>query len=142
MLHFVDTNVLVYARDESEPQKQRKAAAWMAYLWRERTGRVSWQVLQEFYVTVTAKLRPGLEPAAARAEVSDLSSWNPIGVTNTLIEGAWSIQDRSSISFWDALVVAAAEARGCDRLLTEDLSDGQLVGRVQVVNPFVHQPPA
>ncbi|MFP4348019.1 MAG: hypothetical protein ACLFQY_07040, partial [Desulfococcaceae bacterium] len=63
---FVDTNVLVYGRDAGEPAKQQQAAAWITYLWESRTGRLSIQVLQEFYSTVTTRLKPGLEPADAR----------------------------------------------------------------------------
>ena len=62
---FVDTNVLVYNRDASESQKQEQAKAWMAHLWSTKTGRLSFQVLQEFYITVTAKLDPGLDPESA-----------------------------------------------------------------------------
>jgi predicted nucleic acid-binding protein len=72
---FVDTNVLVYARDSTEPQKQKQALAWMSYLWKTRTGRLSFQVLQEFYLTVTQKLDPGLEPERARQDVRLLFSW-------------------------------------------------------------------
>jgi predicted nucleic acid-binding protein len=73
---FVDTNILVYCRDASEPQKQAQTAAWMAALWKQRTGRLSFQVLQEFYVTVTAKLTPGFPPwmyISARADTSAFS---------------------------------------------------------------------
>jgi predicted nucleic acid-binding protein len=63
---FVDTNVPAYSRDASEPEKQKKAMVWMDYLWRTRAGRLSFQVLQEFYVTVTAKLDPGLDRESAR----------------------------------------------------------------------------
>jgi predicted nucleic acid-binding protein len=76
---FVDTNVLVYWRDASEPDKQARALAWMETLWERRTGRLSFQVLQEFYVTVTAKLDPGLTPELARLDVGHLMSWKPVG---------------------------------------------------------------
>lgn len=142
MAEFVDTNVLVYARDDSEGAKRDAAALWVEHLWRTRSGRLSWQVLQEYYVTVTQKLDPGLEAAVARADVRDLTAWRPAAVTPRVVETAWSHQDRHSISFWDALIVAAAEATGCDSLLTEDLTDGAVFGSVKVVNPFVHPPPS
>lgn len=77
---FVDTNVLVYSRDASEPQKQEQAMAWMAHLWGTRQGRLSFQVLQEFYVTVTHKLKPGLDPESARNDVRSLLAWHPLSV--------------------------------------------------------------
>ncbi|MDQ4097859.1 MAG: PIN domain-containing protein [Actinomycetota bacterium] len=139
---FVDTNVLVYARDAGETVKQPKARAWLEHLWRTRSGRLSQQVLSEFYVTVTRKLDPGLLPADARAEVRDLSAWRPIAIDTDVIEAAWALEDGHSLSFWDALVVAAAQAARCDVLLSEDLSDGQTYDGVTVFSPFTHQPGA
>ena len=107
---FVDTNVLVYSRDASEPQKQELALAWMAHLWRTRTGKLSYQVLEEFYLTVTAKLQPGLDPEHARRDVRSLLAWQPIVVNERVLENAWLIQDSHQISWWDALVVSAASA--------------------------------
>jgi predicted nucleic acid-binding protein len=139
---FVDTNVLVYARDAGETVKQPKARAWLEHLWRTRSGRLSQQVLSEFYVTVTRKLDPGLPPADARAEVRDLSAWRPIAIDTDVIEAAWALEDADSLSFWDALIVAAAAATRCDVLLSEDLSDGQTYDGVTVFSPFTHQPGA
>ena len=137
---FVDTNVLVYARDAAEPAKQAQARAWVEELWRARSGRLSFQVLQEFYVTVTRKLVPGLTPTEARAEVRNLLAWRPAAVDAQMLEAAWSLQDRHSLSFWDALILSAARATGCDRLLSEDLSDGEVYDGVEVVSPFAHHP--
>lgn len=72
---FVDTNVLVYTRDASEPRKQEQAMAWMSHLWNGRAGRLSFQVLQEFYVTVTEKLTPGMDPKSARSDIRALLAW-------------------------------------------------------------------
>ena len=77
---FVDSNVLIYGRDISHPDKQRRASAWMAELWRSKRGRLSFQVLTEFYVNVTRKLRPGLDGEAARQDVRALLTWKPIGL--------------------------------------------------------------
>lgn len=137
---FVDTNVLVYARDGSEPAKQPQATAWLQFLWETREGRTSQQVLHEYYVTVTQKLSPGLTAGEARDEIRDLLAWRPVVLDAALLERAWFDQDQYTISFWDALVVAAARAAGCDRLLTEDLQDGQDLGGVVVVDPFLHAP--
>jgi predicted nucleic acid-binding protein len=133
---FADTNVLVYSRDTAEPDKQRKAAAWMAHLWTTRRGRVSYQVLQEFYVTVTERLDPGLDKATARRDVLAFAAWRPLAVDGRVLEVAWPLQDRYRLSWWDALIVAAAQLGGCAYLLTEDLQDGQLLGALTVVNPF------
>lgn len=137
---FVDTNVLVYSRDATEPDKQQKAMAWMEQLWKQRTGRVSFQVLQGFYATVTHKLTPGLDPQVAREDVRSLLAWDPIPVDDRVIEGAWLIQDRYKLSWWDALIVSAAQVGDCGLLLTEDLQEDQTMGRLRVVNPF-HLPP-
>ncbi len=137
---FVDTNVLVYARDASEVEKQGRARRWVEELWIARTGRVSVQVLHEYYVTVTRKLTPGLAPTEARRDVRDLLLWGPIPSDGPLLESAWSVEDRYRVSFWDALVVAAARRAGCRRLLSEDFQDGQDFEGTIVVNPFVHEP--
>ena len=138
---FVDTNVLVYARDAGERTKQPQALGWLDHLWRSRSGRLSFQVLQEFYVTVTKKLDPGLTPDEARADVRSLLAWRPVAVDVGVLEAAWSLEDRHSLSFWDALIIAAAQAAGCEQVLSEDLTDGATYGGVEIVNPFGHEPP-
>ena len=137
---FVDTNVLVYARDASEPEKQRAAERWLGLLWASRAGRVSAQVLNEYYVVVTEKLSPGLERELARADVRSLMAWAPVSTDRLVIEGAWTVQDRFGLAWWDSLVVSAAQVAGCAWLLTEDLNDDQLLGGVRVVNPFRTDP--
>jgi predicted nucleic acid-binding protein len=137
---FVDTNVLVYSRDASEPQKQELAMAWMVHLWSTRTGELSYQVLQEFYLTVTAKLQPGLDPENARRDVRSLLAWQPMVVNTRVLENAWLVQDSYQISWWDALVVSAAQLAGCRYLLTEDLQENQEYGNLRVINPFHVEP--
>ena len=118
---FVDTNVFVYSRDARDPGKQASARSWLETLWETRRGRVSRQVLHEYYVTVTRKLKPGLSVDEARSDVRALFHWlQPID-PEPLIESAWALQDRSALSFWDALIVGAAQALGCGSLLSEDL---------------------
>lgn len=133
---FVDTNVLVYRRDSAQGEKQARAEAWMEWLWVERRGRLSFQVLQEYYVTVTSKLEPGLDSESARNDVRSLLAWHPVTVDAGVVEAAWAIQDRYQLSCWDALIIAAAQVANCRFLLTEDLQEGQELGRVRVVNPF------
>jgi predicted nucleic acid-binding protein len=133
---FVDTNVLVYARDTADPAKQAQASEWIAYLWERGEGRLSLQVLQEYYVTTTRKLSPGLEPEDARADVLDLAAWSPAVADTQMIAAAWSIEDRFGLSFWDALIVAAAHVARCEALLTEDLQHGMDLEGVRIVDPF------
>lgn len=137
---FVDTNVFVYARDGSEPEKQPRAHEWLATLWRVREGRLSFQVLEEYYVTVTRKLSPGLEREEAQADVRDLLAWRPVGVDGRTLDTAWAVGRRFGLSFWDALIVASAQSAGCTNLLTEDLAHGQELDGVRVVNPFLQAP--
>lgn len=133
---FVDTSVLVYARDAREPAKQERAAAWMEHLWSTGIGRLSVQVLAEFYVTVTRKLDPGMEPAVARADVEDLLAWGPVPLDGDLLLTAWSLEERFRLSFWDALIVAAARTARCEALLTEDLHHGATYDGVRILDPF------
>ena len=133
---FVDTNVLVYQFDARVPEKQLRSQAWLNHLWGEHTGLVSFQVLQEFYAIVTRKLQPGLEPEAARRVVRSLWAWQPIAIDGRLISTAWANQDRFGLSWWDALIVAAARAAGCSYLLTEDLQHNQDLDGLRVINPF------
>lgn len=135
---FVDTNVLIYALDQADPKKQAAAAAWRTALWKTRRGRLSLQVLQEFYAKVTKKWPSAKD--LARIEVLDLFSWHPLSLSPELLEVAWKLQDRFQLSFWDALIVAAAKACGCAYLLTEDLQPGQEFGGVSVVSPFFTAP--
>ena len=135
---FVDTNVLIYALDEANPKKQEAARAWRAELWRSRRGRISFQVLQEFYVKVTHN-RPGARQEA-RSEVRDLLAWRPVAVDERILERSWKIQDRYHLSFRDALIVAAAKAASCRYLLTEDLQADQDLDGLLVVNPFLCDP--
>ncbi len=137
---FVDTNVLVYARDPDHVEKQEQALAWMGHLWASGEGRISAQVLNEYYVTVTRRLTPGLSHVEARADIEDLVSWNPQPIDAALIRQAFEIRESAQLSHWDALIVAAARRAGCEYLLTEDLSDGQRIDTVTVLSPFTHSP--
>jgi predicted nucleic acid-binding protein len=137
---FVDSNVLVYARDSSERDKQSAAHAWMTELWNRQAGRISYQALNEFYVTVTAKLTPGLSPVEAWADVQSLFVWMPLAIDQSLLIKAKSVQDKFMFSWWDSLIVAAAQMQGCTHLLTEDLQDEQDLDGLIVLNPFRHMP--
>jgi len=131
---FVDTNVFIYAIDNAEKSKQQAAGDWRIRLWQHRLGRVSFQVLQEFYVKAVHRW-----PAArdvVRDEIRDLLAWQPVAIEAGTIDSAWKVQDRYQISFWDALIVAAAKSISCGYLLTEDLQHEQNLDGVVVINPF------
>jgi predicted nucleic acid-binding protein len=112
----------------------------MAHLWDAGVGRLSLQVLQEYYVTVTRKLAPGLSAEEAREDVVALATWSPLAPDLDLVEAAWSEQDRYGITFWDALIVASARRLACTTLLTEDLQDGQDLDGLAVRSPFTSRP--
>lgn len=135
---FVDTNVFIYAMDRADLKKQAAARSWRAELWRSQRGRVSFQVLQEFFVKVTQKWPAAREEA--RAEIRDLLAWRPVQVDEAILEQGWKIQDRYRISFWDALIVSAAKSAECSYLLTEHLQVNQNLDGVVVINPFQQTP--
>ena len=135
---FVDTNVLIYAVDRADLRKQQAAQAWREWLWETNRGRISFQVLQEFYVNAIEK-----QPSAQveiRKEIGDLMAWQPITVDASVIVHTWKIEDCYRISFWDSLIVAAAMIGDCRYLLTEDLPSGQELDGVMIVNPFLSVP--
>lgn len=133
---FVDTNILLYARDSGQPEKQPVAASWLEVLWRDRTGRISFQVLQEYYVNATQKLKPGLSKEQARRDIRNLCFWDPVRTDVALIESAWLLADRFRFSWWDAQVVAAARIARCSILLSEDMQHTPDVDGTVILNPF------
>jgi predicted nucleic acid-binding protein len=133
-LYFVDTNVLLYAVDGRDAGKREAARAWLDRLWREGTGRISWQILHEYYVNAVRKM--GLPEETARASVESMTAWRPADMSLGLIQFAWNWMDRAHLSYWDALVVAAAERTGCRYLLSEDFQAGRKLGDLTIVNPF------
>jgi predicted nucleic acid-binding protein len=135
---FVDTNVFLYAVDQADLKKQQAARAWREQLWRNRLGRISFQVLQEFYVKIIQKWPEHRDEA--RAEVKDLLAWHPVTVDFPILERSWKLQDRYQLSFWDALIVAAAKSVGCRYLLTEDLQTSQDLDGIIVISPFLTNP--
>ncbi len=137
---FVDSNVFLYALDKANLKKQQAARNWRAELWKSRRGRLSFQVLGEFYVNAIRLLPKARDEV--RAEVRDLLTWRPVVTDAALLEHGWRIQDRYQLSYWDALIVAAAKTSSCGYLLTEDLQAGQKLDGIEVVNPFLCEPEA
>jgi predicted nucleic acid-binding protein len=134
---FVDTNILLYAHDLDAQEKHAVAKAVLYELWANRTGVLSMQVLQEFYVNVTRKLSRPLMKKAARAVVDRYALWC-IDTTPAEIAIAFRIEDEARIGFWDALICAAALKTGAEQILSEDLNAGQKIAGVRIVNPFAH----
>ena len=141
---FVDTNVLIYAHDVDAGRKHEIARNLLRDLWTERTGILSTQVLQEFYVNVTRKIRKPLTKPEARSVLDTYAPWCADGITTTDIKAAFQIEDQASIGFWDALIVAVAARSGARRVFSEDLSSGQVIAGVTIHNPFgvESKPPA
>ena len=133
---FVDTNVLVYFHDANFPEKQVRAAEWFSALWDSGAGRLSYQVLGEFYFTATQKLVPGLRREEARFWMKTLLTWDPVRPDGVVFAQAWAFQDLHQLSWWDSLIVSAAKLSGCRYLLTEDLQHEQDFGGLVVLNPF------
>jgi predicted nucleic acid-binding protein len=133
---FVDTNVLVYARDPRDAAKQVRAADWIEHLWRERTGRTSLQVVSEYYVCLTRKLSPRVASDEAWDDAKALFVWRPQPVDEQLLARAREIERRFRLAWWDSMIVGAAQIQDCVVLLTEDLQDGAVFGGVTARSPF------
>jgi predicted nucleic acid-binding protein len=135
-LVFVDANILLYAVDTRDPIKHARANEWMARLWREQSGRTGVQVLNEFYANATRVLDPSLTTHEAWGHVDALIGWNPQPVDTDVLALGYQIQTRYRLSWWDSLVVAAANKQACALLLTEDLHHSAVYAGVTVLNPF------
>jgi len=132
---FFDTNILVYADDKAAPAKQRRAIELVALHRRAGTGVLSLQVLQEYFVTVTRKLR--LDAQIARRKVELLAEFDVVAPDLDEILAAIDLHRLLGFSFWDALVLRTAKEAACTVLLSEDLQPGRTIDGVQIVNPFV-----
>lgn len=131
---FFDTNILLYADDADAGAKTGIARELLRRSVSDRTGVVSTQVLQEFYVNARRKLR--LDGAAARARIEVYLGFDVVTVTPSLLLAAVDLNRLDSVSFWDALIIRAAEHAGCDILYSEGLQEGRRFGPLRVVNPF------
>jgi predicted nucleic acid-binding protein len=132
---FVDSNVLIYAHDAEAGVKRETAAAVLRDLWAQRSGVLSTQVLHEFYVNATKKIAAPLARSSARAVVDAYAPWC-VNTTASETAAAFRIEDEARISFWDALIVAAARKAGAMRILSEDLNAGQTIAGIRIENPF------
>ena len=138
-LVFIDSNILICAYDSAAGKKREAAVLLLAELWQERRGVLSAQVLQEFFVNVTRKLSPPLKTAQARDAVRLYESWVRHDTSAAHVLRASEIMELARISFWDGLILAAAEAAGAEVLASEDLQNGQTIAGVTVMNPFARE---
>jgi predicted nucleic acid-binding protein len=137
---FIDTNVLVYAADDHDLLKRDRARQWLAACWARYCGRLSTQVLNEYYTVIRRKFPTALAAGDAREQIRRLQAWQPWQVDHQTIESAWAIEARQQLHYWDALMVAAAQHMGCTLLLTEDLQHDQRIDTLRIVNPFLAEP--
>jgi predicted nucleic acid-binding protein len=140
-LTFVDTNILVYAHDVDAGEKHERASALIADLWGSRSGALSTQVLQEFYITVTRKLPTPVAKRHAREAVEDYATWQVYSPNSVDIVAASSLEERRQLSFWDALIVIAAHRIGATRMVSEDFQHGLNIDGLLVSNPFLAPTP-
>jgi len=136
---FVDTNILIYAHDVDAEAKHQIAKSLLGELWVQRTGALSMQVLQEFYVNVTRKIAKPISKDKARLVVNSYAIWC-VETASSEIAAAFQIEDQYRIGFWDALIVAAAAKCRADRILSEDLNAGRVIAGMRIENPFASIP--
>lgn len=133
---FLDANILIYAHDKDSGEKHSIALAIVKDLWEKRTGVLSNQVLQEFYVGVTRKIQKPIAKSEAREILRAYICWSIKEIAPISIVRATEIEEKHRISFWDALVIVAAYETKCEKILTEDLHSGQIIEGVLIENPF------
>ena len=131
---FLGSNMRVYAQDAGEPDKQRKSRDAIAALAASGDGVISTQVLQEFYVSATRKI--GVPPLAAKGLLKTFTVFDIVQVSPPLVHDAVDCSILNQLSFWDALILAAAASAGCSTIYSEDLNPGQAILGVKVQNPF------
>jgi predicted nucleic acid-binding protein len=134
---FVDSNILIYAHDADAGAKRQRAAGTLRELWEMRSGRLSTQVLQEFYVNVTQKIKTPIPKPLARETVRNYAPWVQSLITPQTVVRASEIGETWRLSFWDSMILAAAEQSRAAQLLTEDLKHGDVIAGIRIVNPFL-----
>jgi predicted nucleic acid-binding protein len=134
---FVDSNILIYAHDFDAGARQQRAADCLKELWDTHAGRLSTQVLQEFYVNVTQKIKVPLSKSSAREAIRNYTPWVQSLITPGTVVRASEIGEIWRLSFWDSMILAAAEQNQASQLFSEDLNRGQVIAGVKIVNPFL-----
>jgi predicted nucleic acid-binding protein len=133
---FLDSNVLVYSVDESPAEKAKHDRAVEVLSTQPDSLVVSTQVLQEFYVVTTRKLKPPLSAERAARAVRGIAKLDVVAIDTQLVLSAIDTSHDAQLSLWDALIIEAASRAGCDRVLSEDLDEGQVIRGVTIHNPF------
>jgi predicted nucleic acid-binding protein len=134
---FVDTNILIYAHDLDAGSKHDLAASIIENIWEEKTGVISTQVIQEFYVNVTRKIRNPISGSTARGIITNYFDWQvEVNGPETILVAS-EIEERHRLSFWDSLIIAAACQARVEKILTEDLNPGQIIEGLVIQNPFL-----
>jgi predicted nucleic acid-binding protein len=134
---FVDSNVFLYAVDDKNPDKRRLARRWLDGLWTSGAGRLSWQVIHEFYANA---IRLGATKQEARRNVELMAQWQTASYGLGIVHRAWHWIDAAQISYWDALIVSSAESMRCHWLVSEDFQTGRKFDDLTVLNPFQTPP--
>lgn len=137
---FVDTSVLVGADNAADPQRRQQVRDWLAHLWQARAGRLSTQVLNDYYVCVTQRIQPALPQGDARAKLRRYQQWQPWVIDHQTVESAWGLEHRLQIDYYQALMLASAMHSGCAAVLS-DVLPLERYDALEVINPFVTAPP-
>ena len=140
--YFVDTNILLYAHDRSAGPKHQRARRLLEQLWQSGEGVLSTQVLQEFCLNLRRKVTPALSATEVHNLIEDYLAWEIVTNSPESTLRALEVETRYQTSFWDALILHAAETAGAEVLYSEDLAHGQSYGSVKVVNPLLDASPA
>jgi predicted nucleic acid-binding protein len=135
---FVDTHVLLSADDAHDATKQARARSWLQALWLQRAGRVSTQVLNDYYVIATQTY--AMLPGDARAKLRRFQLWQPWQIDHQTVETAWGVEARFGLRYWDALMVASAAQSGANYVLTPSLAHQLHIDGVTILDPFQTTP--
>jgi predicted nucleic acid-binding protein len=153
-LVFVDSGVLLATFDARDAELQAAARTWVTWCWTQRTGRISTQVLNEFYngalkmfgqksanadANTDAASDP-VTPAQVRTHVRRLRAWQPPHLDRYAVDGAWDVQDRYGLGYWDALIISSALQQGCSYLLSLELPTTLEADGLQIIHPLAIQP--
>ncbi|HET53745.1 MAG TPA: PIN domain-containing protein [Ignavibacteria bacterium] len=133
--YFADTNILIYSIDNHYPKKKNISRELIAKLFEDNSGIISTQVLQEFYYAAVNKLRS--DPKIVKELLKSFEDLEIVQINTTIIHNAIDCSITNKISFWDALIISAAESANCNKLFSEDLNNGQIINGVEIVNPFI-----
>lgn len=135
--HFIDTNILVYANDSSDKAKQEICKHIILQGIQKQNIAVSVQVLGEFYVTVTRKIKKQMDPELAKKEILLLRAIEIVEIDYHSVIQAVNHLRKYQLSYWDALILASALKSGCNQIYTEDLNHGQNIEGIRIINPFL-----